>query len=189
MMTCFYFLVCIIIKILVKITSHIPCKDHRLVKTSRRSGLTGLENISAHNGWAMAAVGISIVFSGLILLSFVISQLHRILALFERWYIRAHKKNHKNLKKADEKCDTELPATMTVDKTTAPHKMTDDKQLFEVIRNYKLITHRIGEPFSLPKLLDLAEKRGLNKPYSTVNMLIASEDIVPDDNGFFVWKH
>jgi hypothetical protein len=151
--------------------------------------LIGLENISAHNGWAMALVGISIVFSGLILLSFVISQLHRILDLFERWYIFARKNNHKSRRKAAEKCVTELPATLTPDKTAAPNKTTDEKHSEEIIRNYKMITHRMGEPFSLPKLLDLAEKRGLNRPYSTVNMLIASEDIVPDGNGFFVWKH
>lgn len=150
--------------------------------------MIGLENISAHNGWAMAFVGISIVFSGLILLSFVISQLHRILDLFERWYIIANKNNHKNRKKANKKCGTELPATLTPGKTATPNKTTEEKHSEEIIRNYKMITHRMGEPFSLPKLLDLAEKRGLNRPYSTVNMLIASEDIVSDGNGFFVWK-
>ncbi len=43
----------------------------------------GFENISNHNGWAIAAVGASIVFSGLVVLSFVISQIHKILNLWE----------------------------------------------------------------------------------------------------------
>jgi len=38
--------------------------------------LYGIEAINANNGWAISAVGITIVFSGLVLLSFVIAQLH-----------------------------------------------------------------------------------------------------------------
>ena len=45
--------------------------------------LYGLEAISAHNGWAMAVVGATIVFTGLVILSFAISQIHRILSFRE----------------------------------------------------------------------------------------------------------
>ena len=44
----------------------------------------GIENITANNGWAMAAVGATIVFMGLVVLSFVISQIHNILEYFEK---------------------------------------------------------------------------------------------------------
>ncbi|MBW1726140.1 MAG: OadG family protein [Deltaproteobacteria bacterium] len=37
----------------------------------------GLQAIAAYNGWAMALAGALIVFSGLVILSFVISQLHK----------------------------------------------------------------------------------------------------------------
>ena len=43
----------------------------------------GIDNITQNNGWAMAAVGASIVFSGLVVLSFVISQIHKILKLWD----------------------------------------------------------------------------------------------------------
>ena len=43
----------------------------------------GIENITNHNGWAMAAVGATIVFSGLVILSFVISQIHKILRFWD----------------------------------------------------------------------------------------------------------
>ena len=43
----------------------------------------GLDAIAANNGWAISGVGISIVFSGLCVLSFVISQLHKVLNLWE----------------------------------------------------------------------------------------------------------
>lgn len=45
--------------------------------------MIGIENITNNNGWAMAAVGASIVFLGLVVLSFVISQIHKILKLWE----------------------------------------------------------------------------------------------------------
>ncbi|MEN8212519.1 MAG: OadG family protein [Thermodesulfobacteriota bacterium] len=43
----------------------------------------GLEAINANNGWSIAVVGVTIVFSGLVMLSFVISQLHKILDLWK----------------------------------------------------------------------------------------------------------
>ena len=43
----------------------------------------GLEAISANNGWAVSVVGITIVFSGLVTLSLLISQLHKAVDLFE----------------------------------------------------------------------------------------------------------
>ena len=45
--------------------------------------MTGLEAISAHNGWNIAIVGISIVFTGLTVLSLTIAQLHKILSFLE----------------------------------------------------------------------------------------------------------
>jgi hypothetical protein len=46
--------------------------------------LYGLEAINTNNGWAISTVGITIVFSGLVMLSLVIAQLHRALALWEK---------------------------------------------------------------------------------------------------------
>ncbi|UCH23428.1 MAG: OadG family protein [Deltaproteobacteria bacterium] len=43
----------------------------------------GFENIATHNGWAMAAAGAVIVLCGLAVLSFVISQLHKLLNFLE----------------------------------------------------------------------------------------------------------
>ena len=42
-----------------------------------------IENITSNNGWAMAVVGATTVFLGLAILSFVISQIHKILKLWE----------------------------------------------------------------------------------------------------------
>ncbi|MEJ2660187.1 MAG: OadG family protein [Desulfobacteraceae bacterium] len=45
--------------------------------------MLGIDAITANNGWAMAITGACIVMCGLALLSFVISQLHKIIALTE----------------------------------------------------------------------------------------------------------
>ena len=44
----------------------------------------GFDNITANNGWAIAVIGASIVFAGLVILSFVISQIHKVLELWDR---------------------------------------------------------------------------------------------------------
>ena len=44
----------------------------------------GLEAIAAHNGWSMALAGALIVFAGLLVLSSVISQLHKILMIWDK---------------------------------------------------------------------------------------------------------
>ncbi len=45
--------------------------------------MIGIENITNNNGLAMAAVGAAIVFLGLVVLTFVISQIHKILNLWD----------------------------------------------------------------------------------------------------------
>ena len=44
----------------------------------------GLEAINASNGWAMAITGPLIVISGLTILSIIISQLHKLVAIFDK---------------------------------------------------------------------------------------------------------
>ena len=46
--------------------------------------MLGIENITAHNGWAMAITGGFIVFAGLSLLPFAIAQLHKIILFIEK---------------------------------------------------------------------------------------------------------
>ena len=57
----------------------------------------GLEAIAQHNGWVQSILGISIVFSGLVLLSFAVSQIHKILDLWDNReiYIQRYKDRQK----------------------------------------------------------------------------------------------
>ncbi len=129
--------------------------------------MTGFEAISAHNGWAIAAIGISIVFTGLTLLSIIISQLHKVLE-----YIEARGKSHGGRASKD---DSEIIIVIP-------------KEVRQAARQYRMIVDRIGEPFALPRLLELASRHGLEKPHSTINSLIKKQVILPDGEGYFTWN-
>jgi len=129
--------------------------------------LYGLQAINANNGWAIAALGVSIVFTGLTLLSIAISQLHKLLDFWEN--------RHALLKK--------------LKKTSSSHLSSEYKKsdINKIAADYRLLTERLGEPFSLPELLEFAEKTGLHKPHSTINELLLAGLISPDGKGYFYW--
>jgi hypothetical protein len=134
--------------------------------------LTGLDAISAHNGWSIAAVGISIVFTGLVLLSLAISQLHKILAFWEdrdQFYAKFQKKR-------DEKAMVEEVFIAV------------PRNIQESARNFQMLADRMAEPFALPKLLEDAVRCGVAHPHSTLNKLLLSDIIVPDGEGYYRWN-
>lgn len=145
--------------------------------------MIGFVNISAHDGWAIAGLGITIVFAGLIFLSIVIAQLHKILEMIGHGYNYFQKKNGRGQKKKF-LSDADFPKLFENEP-----KPPIIETMADTIKNYQILTRYIGDPFSLPKLIDLAEKRGLSRPWSTVDKLLGAEIIVPDGNGYFTWKN
>lgn len=135
--------------------------------------MNGLNAISAHNGWNITFLGISIVFTGLILLSFAIAQLHKLLKLWEEKYIYFNL-----IKDFFQKKETPYPA---IPELPVSHNFK------ESARQFYLLIETIGEPFSLPRLLKLAEKCGISQPHSTINQLLEAKLIIPDGEGFFNW--
>ncbi len=129
----------------------------------------GFRAISANNGWITALLGISLVFLGLAFLCFFIKQLHNILTILDKknYYINLILEN---FKKRDKK------------------KIIIPENLIEIERVIKLLIDEIGEPFSLPTLIRTADKRGLDKPHSSINALIEAEIIISDGKGYFIWK-
>ena len=120
----------------------------------------GLEAIIAHDGLSISVIGILIVFVSLVLLSFTVSRIHKLIGLWD-------KKNQK---------------TPPVSELTVPQNVQ------RASRQFKLLIEWIGEPFPLPKLLDLSEKCGLSHPHSTINKFIKCELIIPAENGYYVWN-
>ena len=122
----------------------------------------------------MAVAGVVIVFTGLVMLSTTIAQLHKLHSLWENrdsYYRRL----------ATRRAKGGIAAAL------APG-INISHTLRESARQYKLITSRIGEPFSLPKLINLADLSGLPNPHATINDLIQAGLIVPDGQGYFLWK-
>lgn len=134
----------------------------------------GLEAITYHNGWAMAVAGVIIVFAGLVVLSATIAQFHKLLNFWEDkglYYQRLSNRRTQNKTTDALMHDVEISPALRVS-----------------IRQYKLITSKIGEPFSLPKLVKLAALSGLPHPYSAINDFVKTGLIAPDGTGYFRWK-
>ncbi|OQY01926.1 MAG: hypothetical protein B6I26_02900 [Desulfobacteraceae bacterium 4572_130] len=130
----------------------------------------GLQAILENNGWAISAVGITIVFTGLVLLSIFISQLHKFLDLWE---------NKKEIKKIFKKEKTKSIKRISV-LFTETHKDTAQK--------IYLIVQTMEKSFSLSKLLWLAKTRGLERPHSNLNNLLKAGIIMPDNKGYYIWN-
>ncbi len=131
----------------------------------------GFEAISANNGWSIAAVGIIIVFAGLVVLSFIISQLHKVLAFIE---------NPKRFEFLSPK-----KSTGKEDKYVLTSLLKNQK---ESAKQFFLLVKTMEEHFSLPKLIRLAEVSNLEKPYININILLDSGIVEPDSKGYFLWN-
>lgn len=129
----------------------------------------GLQAISANNGWAISVVGITIVFTGLVLLSISIAQLHKVLDMWENRHNLAKLKD-KLLKKSSREAVLSLT----------------EKQKGSA-RQFKLLVRTMDDTFSLPRLLKMAEISGLEAPHSSLAILLKSGIIKPDQQGFFTW--
>lgn len=133
----------------------------------------GFAAISAHNGWSIAIVGASIVFTGLVFLSIAISRIHVVLTAWENR--DAHVQRFRDSRRARK-----------------IHKITDAKleehNLLEVAQQFKLLADSMPHAFSLIKLIERAEKRGLYRPHSAANCLLRSKVVIPDGKGFFIWS-
>jgi hypothetical protein len=51
----------------------------------------------------------------------------------------------------------------------------------------RLLTAHMGEPFKLPRLIEVAEQRGLAKVYSIINRMLMRGTMVGGPDGLFRW--
>ena len=133
----------------------------------------GFEAIIAHDGLGISVIGISIVFVSLILLSFAVSRIHKLIELWDKKYT-----SYQRVKKTQQKDQ----------KTPSVSDLAIPQDVQRASRQFKLLIEWIGEPFPLPKLLDLSGKCGLSRPHSTINEFIKCELIIPAENGYYVWN-
>ena len=128
----------------------------------------GLEAIEANNGWAISVVGVSFVFTGLVLLSMAISRIHKFLEIWDnRGNIQLFKKKQPQ------------------SEVTQPLHLTEREK--ESAGQFYLLIKNMDDHFSLPRLLYMAEISGIEHPHSNLSLLIKAKIIKPDFNGFYLF--
>lgn len=139
-------------------------------KLNGRFPLYGFDAISTHNGWAMAITGAMIVFSGLIILSGLISQLHKLAELLEkRTRVKA--------------TDTDTPVVETPLPVHASQFNID-----AAIVPFRAASAALSEPFELSDLHQLARKMDLPHPHLTLSALRQKGELVDDGAGLYRWR-
>ncbi len=128
----------------------------------------GVKAISAANGWLITVAGITIVFCGLLVLSFLISNMERAIRFIDKQKEKikqAKLTSIPELARGIEKVKDQKKATITRAVWLSPEEV-------EIYNYYRWITERLGEPFSLQRLLEQAEKRGIFRPYFHLDMFL-----------------
>ena len=123
----------------------------------------------------MALAGACIVMTGLVTLSFIISQLHRFIAMFGKGDAP-----EKTIPEAEPK-----PEPVAV-------SAADDNLLADVAATaqlYQPLTVELGETFGLAQLYRIMDAQNLPHPHITVRELRGAGFLVPVGEGTFSWKN
>ena len=125
----------------------------------------------------MAAVGASIVFLGLVVLSFAISQIHKILKLWEQ------KEKYLNRFKR------QVPAIEEDDFEPPIYKERHLPAVDELARTYGPLVQKLKAPFKLSQLFEIANKNGIPHPHLSIQRLQEADILVAQGDGLFAWNN
>jgi hypothetical protein len=148
--------------------------------------LNGIENITANNGWAMAAVGATIVFAGLVVLSFVISQIHKILSFWED-----RQQKSENAVKPEDKPVAKpaaKPEVKSVEKAKEPAPQPNPLDAKKLADDYQPLVEELGESFNLTQLYELTKNKNLPHAHLSITYLREADILIPLGDGNFSWK-
>ena len=137
----------------------------------------GFDNITANNGWAIAVIGASIVFAGLVVLSFVISQIHKILELWNKRGIR---------QEGQKEASAATPAQKIQD---TGYKAQHLPSLNDLISIYRPLVQQLNEPFELPQLFEISNKMNLAHPHLSIKKLWDADVLLAQGDGTFIWNN
>ena len=135
----------------------------------------GFDNITANNGWSMAVVGSAIVFIGLVVLSVVISQVHKILKLWEQ--------RDEFLNRYKKQAQIEEPKTVKAPVSRQP-RLPSVKELASI---YRPLVEQLNQPFNLLQLFEISNKMDLAHPHLSIKYLQEAGVLVPQGDGTFIW--
>lgn len=132
----------------------------------------GFEAITYHNGWAMAITGATIVFSGLIVLSALISQLHKLVNFLDQ-------------RQRGKSSVADAPSAAPEDTAaTGAHRFDVDV----AISPFRAASATLTEPFSLADLHQAARKLNLPHPHLTIQALCQKDELIHEEDGLFRWR-
>lgn len=150
----------------------------------------GLQAISSANGWIISASGISIVFFGLVILCGLVASLHKLLYLWD--------KRASCLQMAKSALLSTEDREAMISKATGSETATSEEWVLELLPEwletygqFRLLTGRLSENFSLPCLIDRAEGLGVQKPCSSLDALLKLgiiEEGEGEFRGLYHWR-
>ena len=125
----------------------------------------------------MAAVGASIVFLGLMILSFVISQIHKLLKLWEDREKYLDRLKKRALAAKEEKHDAPI------------YRESRLPAAGELASTYRPLVEKLKEPFELSQLFEIAKKMDLPHPHLSIQRLQEADILVAQGDGTFIWDN
>ena len=130
----------------------------------------------------MAITGPLIVMSGLTILSIIISQLHKLVAVFDKKTEPTAESAAKDKKNSQ----TPEPGVKATDESSVPQILPND--ISETAKIYQILIDRLEQPFELSDLYRLAEKDGFPHPILTVSRLRDAGILKTQGDGLFLWN-
>jgi hypothetical protein len=114
--------------------------------------------------------------TGLAVLSFVISQIHKILMLWEN--------RDQHFKRSP------LPPKSTETKGEQGATLQDhfSADIHETARLYEPLIEQLTDPFQLADLYRLSNEKGFPHPHLTITKFQQADILIPRGDGFFSWN-
>ena len=134
----------------------------------------GLANIALNHGWSQAFLGITIVMIGLVILSAAISQIHKLVAFWER------------RQAGPSAAGGELPPPEMDNASGEGDQCPLD--FSTTLKLYRPLTESLGAPFQLKDLYQRAVEYDLPHPHITIRCLREDGHLVALGEGFFNWN-
>jgi Na+-transporting methylmalonyl-CoA/oxaloacetate decarboxylase gamma subunit len=134
----------------------------------------GLQAISNANGWAMAFAGAAIVFAGLAVLSFVISQLHKLVSLWDSFTKKAPASDAREGAEPKKTHNIVVPAQWPADARS------------EALL-YTPLLAELGETVELATLYQACRRYDFPHPHLTINRLRDAGYLVDAGDGKVNW--
>jgi Na+-transporting methylmalonyl-CoA/oxaloacetate decarboxylase gamma subunit len=144
--------------------------------------MSGFSAITAANGWLIAALGISVVFFGLASLAFIITYFPRVID----WW-NAHARTPKSIVPMLKSVFSHSKEKEPIISIAGESQSQEPWDLEDAEEALRLLTAHMGEPFKLPRLIEVAEQRGLAKVYSIINRMLMRGTMVGGPDGLFRW--